>query len=160
MGGGGSGRDFDLTFFPAPRRHLLFYPQPVGISLFWAHLCNLHGGLICVAFCLSVCLSVLSVLSVWTGPKITLDFNSYLDNYVTCAYHKMGSCLRFMHVACAYHKVGSLPTSSCIFFFSRPPLAKFFSSHLVTLLFFFSKYDNKIWLLNKARMTSFYFSKT
>ena len=25
---------------------------------FWAHLCKLHGGLICIAFCLSVCLSV------------------------------------------------------------------------------------------------------
>ncbi len=26
--------------------------------LFWAHLCKLHGGLLCVAFCLSVCLGV------------------------------------------------------------------------------------------------------
>ena len=35
---------------------------------FWAHLCMLHGGLICVAFCLSV----------WTWPKFSLDQNSYL----------------------------------------------------------------------------------
>ncbi len=34
---------------------------PDGITLlntFWAHLCNLHGGLICIAFHLSVCLSL------------------------------------------------------------------------------------------------------
>ncbi len=37
-----------------------------GMSNFWAHLCSLHGGLICVAFCLSV----------WTGPKIRLENNS------------------------------------------------------------------------------------
>ncbi len=34
---------------------------------YWAHLCILHGGLLCVAFCLSVCLS--------------LDINSYLKKY-------------------------------------------------------------------------------
>ncbi len=27
-------------------------------TIFWAHLCKLHGGLLCVAFCLSVCMSV------------------------------------------------------------------------------------------------------
>ena len=35
----------------------------------------LHGGLICIAFCLSVCLSV------WTRPKIRLENNSYLGKY-------------------------------------------------------------------------------
>ncbi len=39
-------------------------------SDFWAHLCILHGGLICVAFCLSV----------WTLP-IRLEFNSYLGKH-------------------------------------------------------------------------------
>ena len=33
--------------------------QVINISFhfihFWAHLCNLHGGLICIAFCLSFC---------------------------------------------------------------------------------------------------------
>ncbi len=37
-----------------------------------AHLCNLHGGLICIAFCL------LSV--VWPGPKV-IENNSYLKKY-------------------------------------------------------------------------------
>ncbi len=45
-------------------------------SSFWAHLCALHGGLICVTFCLSVCPSVR------TWPKIRLDNNSYLWKYL------------------------------------------------------------------------------
>ncbi len=35
-------------------RYLLFSRQ----TWFLAHLCNLHGGLICMAFCLSLCPSV------------------------------------------------------------------------------------------------------
>ena len=38
---------------------------------FWAHLCILHGGLICIAFCPSVCPSVC----------LSLDNNSYLGKY-------------------------------------------------------------------------------
>ncbi len=38
---------------------------------FWAHLCILHGGLICVTFCPSVSVTL---------PKFTLDNNSYLRN--------------------------------------------------------------------------------
>ncbi len=42
---------------------------------FWAHLCNLHGGLICIAFCLSVCsLSVCSLDLTKKGEN-----NSYLS---------------------------------------------------------------------------------
>ncbi len=42
---------------------------------FWAHLCQMHGGLLCIAFCLFVCLSV-------TRQKL-LDNNSYLGKYCT-----------------------------------------------------------------------------
>ncbi len=37
------------------------WPSP---SNFWAHLCILHGGLICIAFCLSVCLSHLIKINI------------------------------------------------------------------------------------------------
>ncbi len=30
----------------------------ISLEFFLAHLCTMHGGLICITFCLSVCLSV------------------------------------------------------------------------------------------------------
>ncbi len=54
---------------------------------FWAHLCKLHGGLICIAFCLSVCPSV--CLSVRTGPKIG-ENNSYLWKYLRSVHIHSG----------------------------------------------------------------------
>ncbi len=42
---------------------------------FWAHLCTLHGGLICVAFCPSVCPAVR------TWPKTRLTVNLYCRKY-------------------------------------------------------------------------------
>ncbi len=46
---------------------------------FWAHLCCLHSGLICAAFCLSV---------VWTGPKLG-ENDSYLRKYSTDSYLRL-----------------------------------------------------------------------
>ncbi len=76
---------------------------------FLAHLCNLHGRLICITICLSVRR---------TGPKIRLENNSYLGKYLN---HPDG-LLQFCKVydwagaedKCCY-RMGSLPTSSCIF---------------------------------------------
>ncbi len=45
----------------------IWYDHVLRFCLFWAHLCKLHGGLICIAFRLSVHLSV---------TKIRLDNNS------------------------------------------------------------------------------------
>ena len=91
-------------------------------TAFWAHLCTLHGRLICIALrrvCLSLCLSL--CLSV-TRQKV-LDKFSYLEKY--CAWVK--PCLKVMILA-----GGLTPTltSSCIFwplchtlgpFFKLPP---------------------------------------
>ena len=48
-------------------------------NYFWANLCSLHGGLICIS--LSVCLSV-----VWTGPKF-VENNSYktISHWQVCS---------------------------------------------------------------------------
>ncbi len=54
---------------------LLLFREWDGDSNFWAHLCMLHGGLICVTVCLSVCPSVGR-----TGPKV-VENNSYLGKY-------------------------------------------------------------------------------
>ncbi len=56
----------ELSSWQYPCKIIGFLSPPV---------CTLHGGLICITFCLSVCLSV------WTGPKIRLDNNSYLGKY-------------------------------------------------------------------------------
>ena len=63
--------------------------------LYCAHLCKLHGGLICVAFRLSVRLSV---------TNITLDNNSYLVKYCifehTCAYARWALIHHLVYPTC------------------------------------------------------------
>ncbi len=41
---------------------------------FWAHLCNLHGGLVCVAFCLDG----------WTRWNVWLEYNSAFKGVRLC----------------------------------------------------------------------------
>ena len=67
--------------------------------IFWAHLWKLHDWLICIAFCLSVRLSV-------TRQKV-LDNNSYLKKY-SIAFTK---CPRSFKLKAG----GLMSTSSCIF---------------------------------------------
>ncbi len=103
----------------------IWYDHVLRFCLFWAHLCKLHGGLICIAFRLSVHLSV---------TKIRLDNNSYLVKYCSLLYKAihwnvlfyiwwlaskkmppLSVCLLYMHFICANLKVGFMSTSSCIF---------------------------------------------
>ncbi len=85
---------------------------------FWAHLCELHGGLICVAFRLSVRLSVCPSVCL-SVTNIRLDNNSYLVKYVN--FHKISNftipIFLHMQIMCSNLKVGSMPTSSCIFWY-------------------------------------------
>ncbi len=57
---------------------------------FWAHLCILHGGLICIAFC----------------PSIRLSVCHWIIIHGMVNTEAGGFC---------YDRLGSLPTSSCIF---------------------------------------------
>ncbi len=68
------------------------------------------------AFCTVGSYASLSVRpSVWTGPKIRLDNNSYLRKYWTIYMVYYSFLSKIMLITSANHKVGSLPTSSCIF---------------------------------------------
>ncbi len=61
-----------------PLEYLIFY---------WAHLCNLHDGLICIAFRLSVCLD----LTKQTWPK--MRENTVITNTCLWLHSKLFHCL-------------------------------------------------------------------
>ena len=97
---------------------------------FWAHPCKLHGGLICITFCLSVV-----CLSVWTWQKWEkiihisgTNVSIWLCLFLTTLLEKFKSAN--WHGIFCFDRWGSLPTSSCISFYFTIRLQLFFNCRL------------------------------
>ena len=90
------------------------------VNYFWAHLCMLHGGLICIAFRPSVCLSVCH----WTIIHLNILFQRLPLSWQLTLPNKRPSQIVWLRVKQAgtrwTHFNGLTSTSSCIKFLFDP----------------------------------------